>query len=62
MSSPTRLPSVLVKGDVDGWQQPLGVLAVMQQVAVLPNVIFYAAVISACEKGQQWQQALVSRR
>ena len=36
----------------------LGSLAVMQQTAVLPDVISYSAVIGACEKGQQWQQAL----
>ena len=33
-------------------------LAVLQQAAVLPIVIFYAAAVSACEKGQHWQQAL----
>ena len=30
----------------------------MQQTAVLPNVSSYNAAISACEKCQQWQQAL----
>ena len=30
----------------------------MQQTAVVPDVISYNAAISACEKGQQWQQAL----
>ena len=32
--------------------------AVMQQTAVVPAVFSYNAVISACEKGHQWQQAL----
>ena len=36
----------------------LGCLAVMLQTAVLPNVISCSAAVSACEKGQQWQQAL----
>ena len=36
----------------------LGSFGSVQQVAVLPNVISYAAAISACEKGPQWQQAL----
>ena len=40
------------------WQQALGLLAVMQQTAVLPNVISYNAAISACDNGRQWQQAL----
>ena len=33
-------------------------MEVLQQSAALPNVISYSAVIIACEKGQQWQQAL----
>ena len=36
----------------------LGCLAVMLQTAVLPNVISCSAAVSACEKGQQWQQSL----
>ena len=38
------------------WQQALGVLAAMQQTAVLPEAISYSAAISACEKGLQRQQ------
>ena len=33
-------------------------MALIQQTAILPNVISLSAAISACEKGQQWQQAL----
>ena len=40
------------------WQRALGLLAVMQQTAVLPDGISYSAVISACEEGRQRQQAL----
>ena len=29
----------------------------MQQTCILPGVISHSAVISACEKDQQWQQA-----
>ena len=36
----------------------LGLLAVMQKAGLVPNVITYNAAISACEKGEQWQQAL----
>ena len=36
--------------------QALGLWAVTQRTAVLPNAISYNAVISACRKGQQWQQ------
>ena len=30
----------------------------MQQADLVPNVISYSAAISACEKGEQWQEAL----
>ena len=40
------------------WQQALGLLAVMQKSAILPNVISYNAVVSASEKGHQGPQAL----
>ena len=40
------------------WQQALGLLAVMQKSAILPNVISYNAVVSACEIGHQGPQAL----
>ena len=45
------------------WEGPamaagLGCLTVMQQTAVLPDVISCSAAISACGKCQQWQQAL----
>ena len=36
----------------------MSLLAVMQQSAVLPNIISYDAAISACEMGRQGQQAL----
>ena len=39
-------------------QQALGLLGVVQQTAVLPDVVSYLAVISACDKGQQWQLVL----
>ena len=42
-------------GRCQQWQQAFGVLAVMQLTAVLPDVISYNAVISACEKGQHLQ-------
>ena len=30
----------------------------MRKIGVLPDVITYNAAISACEKSEQWQQAL----
>ena len=36
--------------------EALGLLAVMRQAELLPNVIAYGVAISACEKGHQWQQ------
>ena len=37
------------------WHQALGLLASMQQIAVLRNVSSYSAVVSACDKCLQWQ-------
>ena len=39
------------------WQQALGLL-VLRNVSMPPDIITYSAAISACEKGQKWQQAL----
>ena len=36
----------------------LGLLQLIQQTSILPNVISLSAAISACVKGPQWQQAL----
>ena len=33
-------------------------MAEMRKIGVLPDVITYNAAISACEKGEQWQQVL----
>ena len=33
-------------------------MAVLREVDYVPNVFSYNAAISACEKAQQWQQAL----
>ena len=41
------------------WQLAWGLLVVIQQTAVMPDVMFHAAAISASEKSQQQQQALV---
>ena len=37
------------------WQQAVSLLAVMQLLAVLPNIVYD---ICACEKDQPWQQAV----
>ena len=38
-------------------QQALGLWGGVAAAAVVPDVISYNAAISACVKGQQWQQA-----
>ena len=40
------------------WYVALELLEEMQRRCLLPNVITYSAAISACEKGQQPQQAM----
>ena len=40
------------------WHDAFGLLHVMPRQGLLPDVISYSAAISACEKGQQPQQAL----
>ena len=55
LSFPAASPSVLVRSPAVA--ADLCLLAMMLLTAVLP-LLFYLAAISACEKGQQWQQAL----
>ena len=40
---------------MDQWQQALGLPGSLDG---FPNSVTYSAAISACEKGEQWQQAL----
>lgn len=40
------------------WQDALTLLDAMRRRGPTPNVVTYNSTISACGKGQQWQQAL----
>ena len=53
------------------WRQALSLLALLQQTAILPNIVSLSAAISACEKSLQcsrhwifwhWQQAFPAWR
>lgn len=58
MPNVTKMCSALVSA-LDQWQWALYLLHQLGQRRVAPDVVLYSACISACEKGSEWQQALV---